>query len=216
MIISPDEIKEYGDTTDKICIICVGDDPEKEERIITEDLGGHFIIGLKVDDWNADLSPWNAPPAFGEEPFGNGADELLGSLEKEIIPFIEEKYGHKVFLIAGYSLAGLFALYSVYNSSCFAGAVAVSPSVWFPGWPEYVSDKKPNAGFIYLSLGNREENTKNNAMSRVGRNIRQMHELLLGQGIDTCLEWNEGGHFRDIPGRIQRGIVKGLEMYDRM
>ncbi len=212
--VSDEHIKTYGDTSEKICIIFLGDDPEKEERILSESLSGAFIIGIRVDDWNSDLSPWNAPPVFGNEAFGEGAGKLLASIEETVIPFINESYGRKVFLIAGYSLAGLFALYSVYQSGSFAGAVAVSPSVWFPGWNEFVTDKKPNAAFIYLSLGNKEEKTKNKAMSAVGDNIRFMHEHLLEQGITACLEWNEGGHFRDIPDRIGKGLEKGLKMYN--
>ena len=35
------------------------------------------MIAVKVDDWNQDLSPWEAPAAFGNENFGNGAAVLL-------------------------------------------------------------------------------------------------------------------------------------------
>ena len=51
-------------------------------------------------------------------------------------------------------------------------------------------------------------------MSCFGDNIRGMHKLLLEQGIDTCLEWNEGGHFKDVESRIGKGIAAGLHMYE--
>ena len=36
-----------------------------------------YMIAVKVNDWNNDLSPWAAPPVFGKEPFGDGAKPSL-------------------------------------------------------------------------------------------------------------------------------------------
>ena len=38
---------------------------------------------LPVRDWNRDLSPWEAPPVFGDRAFGSGAAETLRYLEEE-------------------------------------------------------------------------------------------------------------------------------------
>ena len=62
------------------------------------------LLTLKVNDWNNDLSPWTAPPVFGNVPFGDGAASTLSSLLKEV-PSDKELY------IGGYSLSGLFALW---------------------------------------------------------------------------------------------------------
>lgn len=35
------------------------------------------LIAVKVDNWNQDLSPWEASAVFGREGFGDGAGELL-------------------------------------------------------------------------------------------------------------------------------------------
>ncbi|MBO7362033.1 MAG: esterase [Lachnospiraceae bacterium] len=209
-----ERIKVYGDTSKKVCVILVGEDPEKEVQIISEGESRALTVFLKVDDWNNELSPWNAPPAFGNEPFGNGADNTLDFITGELIPFIDESFGAKDYLLAGYSLAGLFALYGIYKSSCFAGAIAVSPSVWFPGWPEFIKDKIPNASFVYLSLGNKEEKTRNSVMACVGDNIRHMHEILLERGVRNILEWNDGGHFKDPELRLRKGIASGLDLYE--
>ncbi len=215
LIISHKRIDLYGDASGRTCIILIGESADDMSRIVPEESSGTLILNIAVEDWNRELSPWNAPPSFGKEPFGGGADDLLFVIEKEIIPFTEKEYGPKEFVLAGYSLAGLFALYSVYRSGLFKGAVSVSPSVWFPGWKEFISDKRPNAEFIYLSLGDKEEKTKNTVMRSVGDNIRFMHKNLLEQGIETCLEWNEGGHFADAPGRIRKGIETALRSYVR-
>ena len=209
-----ERIKVYGDTSKKVCVILVGEDPEKEVQIISEGESRALTVFLKVDDWNNELSPWNAPPAFGNESFGNGADSTLDFITGELIPFIDESFGAKDYLLAGYSLAGLFALYGIYKSSCFAGAIAVSPSVWFPGWPEFIKDKIPNASFVYLSLGDKEEKTRNTVMASVGDNIRHMHEILLERGVRNILEWNDGGHFKDPELRLRKGIASGLDLYE--
>ena len=209
-----ERLKVCGDTSKKVCIILAGADPEKEEQIVSEGDSRAFIAFLKVYDWNNELSPWNAPPVFGNEPFGNGADSLLDDIAGKVIPYIEERFGPKDFILAGYSLAGLFALYGIYKSNCFSGAIAVSPSVWFPGWMDHIADKKPDASFVYLSLGNKEEKTRNTAMACVGDNIRRMHELLSDKGVRNTLEWNEGGHFKDVELRLKKGIFSGLDLYE--
>ena len=130
------EIYEFGNREADIVLIQPVDEYdlagiENEVRVIRETAGGNFrLVAARVLNWNRDLSPWEAPPVFGKESFGSGAADTL----KELLELTGEP--GKTYYLGGYSLAGLFALYSVYNSSCFAGAVAVSPSVWFPVLPE--------------------------------------------------------------------------------
>lgn len=44
-------------------------------------------------------------------------------------------------------------------------------------------------------------------MATVGDCIREGHELLLGRGIRTTLEWNPGNHFKDAGIRMAKGFV---------
>ena len=114
-----------------------------------------LLAAVLVDNWNDDLSPWPAPPVFGKPPapreewFGDGAVRTLDWLLGELIPSLEmpmhEKSGrtpqtklHETYYLGGYSLAGLFALWAMYQTDLFAGVAAVSPSVWFPNFREYV------------------------------------------------------------------------------
>lgn len=62
---------------------------------------------------------------------------------------------------------------------------------------EFLKEREVLAKHIYLSLGNKEEKTKNAVMSRVGDCIRSQYELLEERGADCILEWNSGGHFKD-------------------
>ena len=110
-------------------------------------------------------------------------------------------------LIGGYSLAGFFALWSSFQTPLFHGIAAVSPSVWYPDWIGYAVTHKPKASFVYLSLGDKEEKTKNPIMARVGEYIRRLHELMATQGINTILEWNKGNHFQHTDERTANGFA---------
>ncbi|MCR5282432.1 MAG: esterase [Lachnospiraceae bacterium] len=159
------------------------------------------MIAVGVTDWNRELSPWEAPPVFGKEGFGGEARILL----ERILPLLED--ASKTYYIGGYSLAGLFALWSCYQTDRFAGVAAASPSVWFPDLDVYMKNNRPRCGAVYLSLGDREEKTKNRVMATVGDRIREGYQLLKDQGIDTVLEWNEGNHFRDADLRVAKAFA---------
>ena len=188
---------EYGDPASANILIQMVDDHdlsviENEAKAIQAEAGDDFrLVALKVDDWNRDLSPWKAPAVFGNEDFGDGAEETLAKvLEETGDP-------EKTYYIGGYSLAGLFALWAVYRTDRFRGAAAASPSVWFPGFVKYMGENTVRAEEVYLSLGDREEKTRNQVMSTVGECIRAGHETLREQGVTCTLEWNQGNHFKD-------------------
>ena len=168
------------------------------------------LIAFKIEDWNNELSPWQAPPAFGNKSFGSGATKTLEFIEGRLIPMVKERYNLDndiKFILGGYSLAGLFSLWSAYKSNTFSGIAAASPSVWFNGWEEFMDNSTPLSNTIYLSLGNTEEKTKNKVMSAVGDNIRKQEELLKNNNISTILEWNKGGHFSDSDLRVAKAFV---------
>ena len=164
---------------------------ENEVRTIRELTEADFqLIAVKVESWNRDLSPWKAPAVFGNEGFGDGAAEFLD----EILKLCPD--GRTCF-IGGYSLAGLFALWAAYQSDSFKAIAAASPSVWFPGFSEYISERKIGCERVYLSLGDKEGKARNRVMSTVGDKIRAAHDLFSSQGVACILEWNEGNHFKD-------------------
>ena len=78
--------------------------------------------------------------------------------------------------------------------------------MWFPGWTDYAAARTPQARAVYLSLGEKEEKTRNPVMSAVGGAIRTQKSLLERDGIPSVLEWNPGNHFRDAALRTQKGI----------
>ena len=125
----------------------------------------YSMLAVTSSEWNKDLSPWDADAVFkGEPDFKGGADEYLKRLTEEIIPETINEHGLKPFCtyIAGYSMAGLFALYSLYKTDVFNGAASCSGSLWFPGFRDYVfnNDLIASSSKIYMSLGDRESKTK--------------------------------------------------------
>ena len=172
-----------------------------------------LLVAVPVENWNDDLSPWSAPPAWGRQGFGGGAEDTLAWLE-QAVPGIRRQYSVKEngkVVLGGYSLAGLFALWAVTRTDTLYGVAAASPSVWFPGWSEYEAAHPIQAQRVYLSLGDREEHTKNQTMAAVGDNIRALHSALTRRGADCTLEWNAGGHFKDADLRTARAFAWTME-----
>jgi hypothetical protein len=160
-----------------------------------------YLIAVKVEKWNADLSPWTAPPVFGKEGFGNGAAQTLHT----ILKYCADR--KKTYFIGGYSLAGLFALWAAYQTDVFKGVAAASPSMWFPGFADYMRENTIHAKSVYLSLGDKEEKTRNPVMATVGDRIREAYGLLREHGINVSLEWNQGNHFKDADLRTAKAFA---------
>lgn len=155
------------------------------------------ISGL---EWNHDMVPWDSPAAFkNEEPFTGGADDYLRLLAEEIIPRAEKELsGPPAWRgIAGYSLAGLFALYAIYRTDVFSRVGCMSGSLWFPGFKEYIFSHEPKRrpDCIYFSLGDKEAKTRNPVLKIVQENTEEIQAFCQGEGIDTVFQLNSGNHF---------------------
>ena len=205
------QIYEYGSQDASIVLIepiHVPEGMEDEAERIRKLAGMDFrLLAVKVD-WFRDLSPWKAPAVYGDIPFGDGAGETLDRILE-----LTGKPG-KQYVLGGYSMGGLFALWAACRTDAFSAVAAASPSVWFPGFAEYLTSGGVQTGGVYLSLGDREEKTRNPAMATVGERIRAIHAWLQSQGIPCCLEWNKGNHFMDLEERMAKGFawaMKGLK-----
>lgn len=115
--------------------------------------------------------------------------------------------------IAGYSLAGLFAVYSLYRTDVFSRAASVSGSLWFPDFREYVfsHEMKRKPECLYFSLGDRECRTGNPYLKVVGEHTKEIRNFYQGKGIDTVFRSNPGGHAKNTAKRTAAGIGWMLE-----
>ena len=205
-------IYEYGNPdADTVLIQLTGDHElsvlKNEVEEIRKRTSTDFrLIAAKVDDWNYELSPWKAPAVFGNEDFGDGAVRTL----EQILTLCTDK--SRTYYIGGYSLAGLFSLWAAYQTDVFSGIAAASPSVWFPGFTDYMNERGIKSQNVYLSLGNKEEKSRNPVMAKVGDCIREGYAWLKAEGINCTLEWNQGGHFKEPMTRTARAFAWVLQL----
>jgi len=186
---------------------------DNEVKHIEENTDRNFsLVAFKIEDWNSELTPWEMPLLRGKGNFGDGATRTLEFIKNDLIPalseYINSGNNEIKYILGGYSLAGLFSLWSGYQTDIFEGIAAVSPSVWYKRWREYVEAGKPLSEKIYLSLGDTEEKTKHQILSKIGDNIRKQHEILeKSENVKTVLEWNEGNHFQNPDIRTAKGFL---------
>ena len=169
------------------------------------------LIAVSGLDWNHDMDPWDSPAAFKKgEPFTSGADDYLRLLVEEIISRAEKELPVPPAWrgIAGYSLAGLFALYAIYQTDVFSRVGCMSGSLWFPGFKEYVLSHEPKRwpDCIYFSLGDREAKTRNPVLKTVQENTEAIHAFYQSKDIDTAFQLNPGNHFVQRIERTAAGI----------
>ena len=186
---------------------------DNEVKHIEENTDRNFsLVAFKIEDWNSELTPWEMPLLRGKGNFGDGAAGTLEFIKNDLILAVSEYINIEnkeiKYILGGYSLAGLFSLWSGYQTDIFEGIAAVSPSVWYKGWIEYVAAGKPLSEKIYLSLGDTEEKTKHQILSKIGDNIRKQYEILeKSENVKTVLEWNEGNHFQNPDIRTAKGFL---------
>ena len=198
---------------------------------------GVSLVNVGVDLWEENFSPWCAPRVFAKGPnFGDGAQKTLDTLINQVIPWAEseltESPAYRV--LVGYSLAGLFSLWTGVSQQVARGCQpddtpsqpgaphvdapvatfqrigAVSGSFWFPGLLDYV-DQQLNGGAVgpthaYLSLGDREARTPNPQIMHVRENAELLASRLESAGITSMFELNRGNHFQNVEGRMQKAL----------
>ena len=169
------------------------------------------LVTVSGFEWNRDMAPWNCPPVMKNSgAFTGGADDYLSLLIQRIVPAAEKKInGSPVWRgIAGYSLGGLFAVYSLYKTDLFSRAASVSGSLWFPGMKEFVFNNKLKAkpDFLYFPLGSKESKTRNQYLKTVEQTTRDIEGFYRFCGIKTVFELNPGNHFQNSAQRTARSV----------
>lgn len=216
--IMPDGIKCYihffgevlSDTKPPLFIMPVADEvPDLIEGqhmrldhvIMSGEVPPHILVTFEIQNWNDDLSPWKAPPiGRSQSDFGGYAHKTLTWITDRLIPAVEQQLpficGSQIGLL-GYSMAGLFAVWAIYQTDKFAVFGSCSGSLWYEGFTEYLSKHEPAAPCsVYLSLGDREEFTRNPMFAKVGDATRQTEVILKASPMirDITLTWNPGKH----------------------
>ena len=205
----------------KVPFLLVNDGHEEAELLFETLLSltgkGFVLITINTENWNDDLSPWPADPVFRNTPgFGGKADAHLDKILKEILPTCEDVLKQQDihpswYGLAGYSLAGLFALYAGYCSDRFQRIASVSGSLWYPSFLDFCRKEKlsESVDYVYLSLGDAEARTKNPFLSKVESCTEEMEEILR-PSTEVFYELNKGDHFFEPTYRLAKGIASLL------
>ena len=177
---------------------------------------GFNLVTISGLHWNQELSPWPVETVVSrDDRFTGGAPELLPFLTSDIVPQVERLLDAPPSwrCLAGYSLAGLFALWSSFHTDLFTRILSASGSMWYPGWLEYAREHElavPLQG-AYLSVGEQESTSRNAVLQTVGERTQAIADLLTEQGYPTKFELNPGNHFKNPPLRVVKGIKWLLE-----
>ena len=178
---------------------------EEEIETINKTTKDYLLVGILVNEWQKELSPWFMPAIFGNQDFTGGAD-LFYQEVKEVIKEVKVLYAMQDanVIIGGYSLAGLFALYAAYQDE-YDGVVGASPSVWFKDFLSYTQAHPIQTQYVYLSLGDKDEKARNKIMASVGDCLRTYQSYLQNE-THCVLEMNPGNHFKDTGIRVGKGF----------
>ena len=181
----------------------------------TLDCPDFHLVAISELDWNADLSPWAAPSVVTDnDGFGGNAGGFTDFIRESVIPYAESITGAPSNrIIAGYSMAGLYALYAPYITDIFSKSVCASGSVWYEGFVDFAEKngfvRRPDS--IYLSLGDMESRTKNPVLSQTESCMDRLYHSYLQLGIPTVFEMNKGNHYKNAVLRLAKGIVWSLK-----
>jgi len=209
----PEGKSSEGKLSNPLLILhCFSEEEEAVVKLLKEQEYFSFpLLCINNLEWQKDMCPWDSPALINtEKDFIGGADEYLSLLEKEIIPKAVEIHGEEpcYYALAGYSLAGLFALYAGYRSSLFSRIASVSGSLWYPDFVSFAKEKKmlSKAERLYLSLGTEEAKTKHAVLSTIERKTRELVEHYQSSGYCVNFEQNPGNHFCEVEQRIEKAI----------
>ena len=171
----------------------------------------HTLVAISGLEWDHDMAPWDIPPISKDDiPCTGGADAYLELLTNTIMPEAEKLVPGEVLWrgLAGYSLAGLFALYAMYQTKLFSRVASMSGSLWFPGFRDYVfsHNMKMSPECLYLSLGDQECRTRNPYLKTIQEHTEAIHTFYQQKEIETTFQLNPGNHFKNAVQRTASGI----------
>lgn len=197
-----------------LLFLCCGPEPEElleALRPLCPALNEAALVFPKGVGWDRDYAPWPSDELHGR-PIGGGGAALYREMVDVLLPAVKARFdGLEHVGVVGYSLGGLFALYAASQSdSLFDRAASVSGALWYEGFADYAADAPfPRLSRAYLSLGRREAGRGRGPMGRVSTATERVAGTLsarLGEE-NVCFEWNNGGHFYEIPQRLGRAIT---------
>jgi len=206
-------ISIFGETTKPVPIVYLPAFQKGEGRKVWDQckkIGTKQFVLVEITDFDwYTLSPWPSKTMFpGENNFPGGGETMLHYLNSCIIPKAEKDLNPNKRVIAGYSLAGLFAVWSAYNTDKFEAIISGSGTLYFPGFQEYIKENDLNAKIkvAYFSIGDQESKTRNHILNSNEPITREVSKFYETKGIITNFTLNNGNHYMQSEWRIAKGI----------
>lgn len=197
-----------------ICYLLMPEMPSRDELKWLEEMAERFscnMVFVSGFEWDDSFSPWPAEGLRKGEWFKGSAGMTLSGLESDYFPYLEQplRLVNPSRYLIGVSLSGLFAVWAAHKTESFCAVASVSGSLWYDGFPEWVAKRRlsPSIGRVYISLGEREKNTKNTRIARVEDATREICETLAAQSVPVVFELNPGSHFSPLLPRLEKALA---------
>ena len=198
----------------KVCYVLLPEGLHSDGKEVIEKCAQKFastIILITGMDWNRDLTPWPADGVFKrEKPFGGKAKDFLKELLADYFPDMESSLSihNPERKLIGISLSGLFAVWSLFQTDTFKAVASISGSLWYDSFTEWVqnSEIKNKAVEVYLSLGDKEKDSKNKRIATVEDATNIVADALREKGSVVNLRIISGTHFSPIVPRLEDAL----------
>lgn len=165
----------------------------------------HLVIVSHIA-WDQELSPWpHSWIVVPDDDFTGQGPQYLAWIETTLCDWIASVTGPvSRWIIGGYSMGGMFALYAASMSSRFMGAVCISGSVWYPDFVSFIETHPipETLQVVYLSTGSTESNVKNPVLRTTMDHMKALYAFYEEKGLDVKFQINPGNHFQHAIHRV--------------
>lgn len=178
-----------------------------------EDLPDFSLVTVTVpyDRWSVILAPWSTPAGWPQYvACQKGAPAYLPVFLQEIVPEAERRLREPgARILAGYSLAGLFALWVMCRTPDFSRVAAASPSLWFPGFRNWFLQQSVPAlpESIFLSCSEEEYNTDNEYLAPEKPALEAVERWCREHDVPAVFQLDPGDHYQDVLQRTATAIA---------
>lgn len=169
------------------------------------------MVVIRGMDWNADMTPWQAPNVKSKYPdFPGGGPSFMPRLA-ETMTLLEKQAGLSGPVertLIGTSLSGLFGTWAWLTGSSFHNLICLSGSFWYPGFIQWLQhlDIPEKEGRAYFSLGDQEKHSRNMLFASIERCTKEVIPILQEAGNRLLFEMVPGAHHGGMVERIDRAL----------
>lgn len=163
------------------------------------------LFGIVPQDRLTQYTPWPQKALRPDAPdFGGGLREYHRQLLTEILPALERAYALDPDCLAygGFSLGGLAAIMSLWETTRFRRVFSVCGSFWYPGVVAFMEQHPPcnRRAEVFLLNGAKEGEGHDNCLREAPACAERVHGLLSAQ-LPVCSIMDGYAHHQR---RIQR------------